>query len=274
MGRGVSRRRWDRDDWTRDANLTDEQRMLVRRRSHGSRIAFSVILIAAGVLLFLANLGLFPIENIWIFWPLFPIAAGIGRLLGGKDPRTQFVGVLLVLFGGLFVLSNLGWIHWRTTNGSWPIALILIGVGCAALFGVVESAGRPRAAPSGASFLGSRQAFSYEKMINDYVVFGNLKRKLETDDFRGGDLTTIFGNIEIDLRRAFITPLARSAVINVTTVFGETKIRVPENWRVTVSGVSILGSFEDKTIPPNSGPDAPTLIVTGFSVFGSASIED
>ena len=63
----------------------------------------------------------------------------------------------------------------------------------------------------------------YETTVNDFVVFGALKRKLESNDFRGGDLTAIFGNIEMDLRRALITPAVRSAAINVTTVFGATK---------------------------------------------------
>jgi len=69
-------------------------------------------------------------------------------------------------------------------------------------------------------------------------------------------------------------PRARSVIINVMTVFGETKLRVPENWRVIVSGSGILGNFEDKTIPPNTGPDAPTLIIAGFAIFGSVQIED
>ena len=41
-----------------------------------------------------------------------------------------------------------------------------------------------------------------------------------------------------------------------------------------MSGAGILGNFEDKTIPPNTGQDTPTLIITGFSIFGAVEIED
>ena len=78
----------------------------------------------------------------------------------------------------------------------------------------------------------------------------------------------------MDLRPALIAPPATSAVLNVTAVFGAIKIRAPQNWRVHISGAGILGNFEDKTIPPNTGPDAPVLVITGVAVFSSVEIED
>jgi predicted membrane protein len=266
--------RHQNDWWTRRANLTDEQRFLLRRRANGYRVSFAVVLITIGVLLFLGNLGIFPIRDVWIFWPAFPIAAGIGKLMSGADSRSRVLGILLIVFGGFFLLDNLGWIRLRTHDDSWLIALILIGVGLAALtFRQSPRMFKGRHAPPFAWQRPQRRP-NYEHMINDFVMFGALKRKLETFDFRGGELTTIFGNIEMDLRRALITPEIRSVVINVMTVFGATKLRVPQNWRVIVSGAGILGNFEDKTIPPNTGPDAPTLIIAGFSIFGSVEIED
>jgi cell wall-active antibiotic response 4TMS protein YvqF len=261
------------DWWMRHANLTEEQRLLLRRRANGHRIAFSLILITAGVLLFLGNLGIFPIHNIWVFWPLIPIAFGISRLIGGVTRGARSSGIWLILFGAFFLLSNLGWLDLHAAGGSWPFSLLLIGVGVAALFNGLDFSRRPG---WGAHFAPARPrtAPDYENAIHDFVLFGALKRKLETPDFRGGEITTIFASIEMDLRRAFITQRERSAVINVMTVFGETKLRVPENWRVIVSGTGILGNFEDKTIPPNTGPDAPTLIIAGFSIFGAVQIED
>ncbi len=261
------------DWWMRHANLTEEQRAILRKRTNSHRIAFSVILITLGVLLFLGNLGIFAIHNVWVFWPAFPIAIGISRLVSGETSRSRAGGIFLILFGAFFLLSNLGWLDLRASHGSWFISLALIGVGFAALFNGFDFTRQPG---RGAAFAPPRQptAPDYENAIHDFVVFGALKRKLETRDFRGGEMTTIFGNIEMDLRRAFITQQARSVVINVMTVFGATKLRVPENWRVIVSGIGILGNFEDKTIPPNIGPDAPTLIVAGFAIFGAVEIED
>ncbi len=268
----MSERPGDQNDWMRYAHLSDELRSMKLRRSGRSRVAFSAILIAVGVLLFLGNLGLIPIRNLWDFWPAIPIVFGVVSLLTARNAAGRLWGFLLIGFGGLFLLLNLGVIRLQTHDGSLFLSVVLIAVGFAALSGVSTPPYRRWLAAH--HFAGRRVRPDYESAVNDYVVFGALKRKLESNDFRGGDLIAIFGNIEMDLRRALITPVVRSAVINVMTVFGATKIRVPQSWKVTVSGAGILGNFEDKTIPPNTGPDAPTLIITGFSIFGSVEIED
>jgi predicted membrane protein len=269
---GVSEHPGDPKDWMRHAHLTEEQRLMMIRQGGRSRVALSGILIAIGVLLFLSNLGIIPIRNMWNFWPTIPIAIGLGSLASARNTVGRLWGFLLMGFGAVFLLLNLGLIRLQTHDGSLFVSVVLIAVGLAALSGV---SGRPhRRWTGGPHFHRSRIRPDFESTVNDYVVFGALKRKLESNDFRGGDLIAIFGNIEIDLRRALIAPVVRSAVVNVMAVFGAAKIRVPQSWRVAVSGAGILGNFEDKTIPPNTGPEAPTLIVTGFSIFGSVEIED
>lgn len=262
----------DPKDWMRYANLTAEQRLMKLRRGGRSRVAVAAILIAVGVLLFLGNLGIVPIRNVWDFWPAIPIVIGIASLVNARNTAGRLWGFLLIGFGVLFLLLNLGLIHLHTHDGSLFISVVLIAVGFAALSGVSTPSYRRWIGRS--PFHRPRVRPDFETIANDFVVFGALKRKLESADFRGGDLIAIFGNIEMDLRRALITAAVRSAVVNVVTVFGATKIRVPQNWRVVVSGAGILGNFEDKTIPPNTGPDAPTLIITGYSIFSSVEIED
>ncbi len=269
---GVSEHPGDPKDWLRYTQLTEEQRQMKLRRGGRCRVAFSGILIAIGVLLFLSNLGIIPIRNIWNFWPVIPIAIGLGSLVSAQNTADRLWGFLLMGFGAVFLLLNLGFIRLHTHDGSLFVSVVLIAVGFAALSGV---SGPPhRRWIGGPRFPRPRVRPDFESAVNDFVVFGALKRKLESNDFRGGDLIAIFGNIEMDLRRALITPVVRSAVINVVAVFGATKVRVPQSWRVAVSGAGILGNFEDKTIPPNTGPDAPTLVITGFSIFGSVEIED
>jgi Domain of unknown function (DUF5668)/Cell wall-active antibiotics response 4TMS YvqF len=270
---GVSEHPGNPKDWMHYAHLTEEQQRLMKLRHGGrSRVAVSGILITLGVLLFLSNLGIIPIRNVWDFWPAIPIAIGFGSLVNARNTAGRLWAFLLMGFGALFLLLNLGLIHLRTHDGSLFVSVVLIAVGFAALSGI---SGPPYRRWIGAPhFTRPRPRPDYESAVNDYVLFGALKRKLESNDFRGGDLIAIFGNIDIDLRRALITPAVRSAEINAMAIFGATKIRVPQGWRVAASGVGILGNFEDKTIPPNTGPDAPTLIVTGYSIFGSVEIED
>ncbi len=269
----MSERPNNNDDWWIPyAKNSEEWRCLQRRNATRARLFFSVVLITAGVLLFLSNVGILPVRNIWEFWPVLPLAAGFGSFTHARSAAARVWGVFLILFGGLFLLLNLGWIHLRASDSSWSLSLMLIAAGFAALLSVLESS---RKALPGARGSGQdRSLRDYQNTANDFVVFGSLKRKVESCAFQGGDLTTIFGNIEMDLRRSEMALPATSAVLNVNAVFGSIKIRAPQNWRVHVSGAGILGNFEDKTIPPNNGPDAPVLVITGFSIFSSVEIED
>src|SRR5216683_6594953 len=40
--------------------------------------------------------------------------------------------------------------------------------------------------------------------LNEAVVFGGLERRMTSQDFQGGDITAIFGGIELDLTEANI----------------------------------------------------------------------
>ncbi len=262
----------DRDRWRLPYAGLDNPELLRRRNATRARLVVSVVFIAAGVLLFLSNLGILPIYDVWQFWPVLPLLGGIGSFTHARNAGARVWGVFLVLFGCLFLLLNFGWIHLRAHDGSWSLSLILIAAGFAALISVLESS--RKALPDLQGLVQGSERRDYRNTVSDFVVFGALKRKLESYAFQGGDLTTIFGNIEMDLRHSLIAPPATSAVLNVNAVFGAIKIRSPQSWRVHVSGAGILGNFEDKTIPPNSGPDAPVLVITGVSIFSSVEIED
>ena len=282
-----------RDGWSRppkaggeqrpeDLNPTGFGRPCMQRRSPG----FALILIVAGVLLFLGNLGILPIRNIWQYWPVVLIAIGFSRLLHRNDARGFLISLLFVLFGTLFLLLNLGIIRVRADDDSWPLSLLLIAFGCAALFGRFDPVSRlryrrhwrRRAVPfyptmNQTNAFSGNEVSSEDDVVSDLVFMGSLIRKVESHVFRGGQTTSILGNIELDLRRAIVLP-NQPATIDVTAIFAATKIRVPSSWRVQLNGAAVLGNFEDKTIPPNTGRDAPTLIITGHSIFASVEIED
>ena len=253
-------------------------RTIFRRGSNGSGILFAVFLIGVGVLLFLGNVGVLPLQDVWIYWPAFPLVAGIARLMNAQRPSSRVTGVLMIVFGSLFLLLNLGWIHIHLRGNAWPFSLLLIGVGVAALIKVLESAhgksagvASAQAEPSREEPFGGRRP---SDILTDLTIFGSLKRKSDSLAFKGGRLVSVFGNIELDLRRAQIALADRTAVLEVVAVLGAISIKVPQSWRVHVTGTSILGNFEDNTVPPNTAAEAPTLVITGMAVLGTAEIED
>jgi hypothetical protein len=109
--------------------------------------------------------------------------------------------------------------------------------------------------------------------LENYTVMGSIKRKVESQNFEGGKLTTTMGSIEVDLRRANMPPGRRSACIDVQVYLGSIKLRVPDTWRLVYRGDNVMGNVEDRTFPPVTAPDAPQLIITGSIVMGSLEFE-
>ena len=236
-------------------------------RPLGSRFVFAVFLIIAGTLLFLSNIGLFPVRDIWAYWPLLFVALGISKLSSSRTSSGRVWGIILVVGGVLIVACNLDLLHVRE-GIIWPV--LLIGFGFLVLTNTLESRKRSRSAlgfPTGPVALP-------DVLLKDWAVLGNVKRKVETDNFLGGELVSFFGSVDIDLRRARISPAAKSVTIEANAVFGAVKLRLPGTWRVNVKGIGILGSFEDKTIPPGTSADTPIVVISGYSVFGAVEIED
>jgi predicted membrane protein len=242
-----------------------------RRCAPRGRLFFAIFLIGAGTLLFLCNIGVLPIHNIWDFWPLILIAIGVAKL-SHRTVSELLGGVLLALFGVLFLLLTLHVFSIRAWDGSWPFSLLLIAFGFVVLIKAIENsqAAKPRLGFPG------QVAENPGNVLDEHAVFGGVKRRLDTANFGGGQTQCVFGGIEVDLRYAQITSKERAVTIDVNCVFGATKIRVPDTWLVSIQAPVILGNVEDKTIRPRTtaGIEPPTLIITGQCVFGAIELEN
>ena len=100
-----------------------------------------------------------------------------------------------------------------------------------------------------------------------------VSRSLDVQDFQGGKVTSIMSNVQLDLSRCRMAEGITAVYVDVHTVMGGIKLRIPEYWRVIWSGENAFGHFEDKTIPPNTGSRAPQFIVTGSCVMGTVEID-
>jgi predicted membrane protein len=109
---------------------------------------------------------------------------------------------------------------------------------------------------------------SDEELIDSTSVFGGSKKKVLSKNFRGGDIVNIFGGTEIDLSQADIYGEVK---LELTQIFGGTKLIIPSNWKLIVKNAAILGGIEDKR--PNQPFDPnKVLILTGTSIFGGIEI--
>ena len=236
------------------------------RMSQGMLIG--VALIVVGIVLFIDNIGIFPF-NVSAFWPLAIVAYGAAGLHRSRNEASMVWSVTAMVAGVLLVLGNLNILH-VTFGTLWP--LVLIASGCIMLiyrFKWVRFTNR--------FTLGSNSiARDDGNRLQEFAIFSGIKRKVETQSFEGGDLSCVFGGIEIDLRRAGISSPNRQAVIDASAAFGGIEIRVPDTWRVSLQGTAIFGAYEDKTRPPRPEPgvEFPLLIIRGGTAFGAVSVQN
>ncbi|WP_258177388.1 DUF1707 SHOCT-like domain-containing protein [Streptomyces solincola] len=125
----------------------------------------------------------------------------------------------------------------------------------------VRTGPRPHAA--GATLEESADGGPSEKLI---AVLSSSTRKGRWRIGRRTHAVAVFGSVEIDLTQAVFTQ--RLTVIEATAVFGNVEVRVPENVTLRGSGSGLLGNFEVASLEAGD-PEAPVVVVNGFSVLGN-----
>jgi len=106
--------------------------------------------------------------------------------------------------------------------------------------------------------------------FKEVAVMGGVQRKNVTSDFRGGEATAVMGGIDVDLRDAVME--RPEAVLDVSTVMGGVKIRVPETWTVVSRVNTVMGGFKDETRRPRN--EEHRLIVKGTIVMGGMKVSN
>ncbi|MCU0226028.1 MAG: cell wall-active antibiotics response protein [Bryobacterales bacterium] len=238
------------------------------RRPCGSlfsaNLTFGLLFIIAGSALLLDRLGYLDAGQIFYYWPLALVIFGVGLLVQRRRQAVVSGGLLLVV-GSVLLLQRVGLLSLGLRE-LWPVVLIVIGV--VVLFNSFRSRSpEPAGSPSG-----------NPDVLNDGAFFGGVEKKVDSHNFRGGEAFAIFGGVDVDLSRA---RLARDVqpVLTANAVFGGVEMRVPQDWRVVMEGVAILGGFADsrKFIDDrldDATDSRPTLIVRGIALFGGVEIKN
>jgi len=239
-----------------------------RRRPPAPGVIIAILIIGFGVLLFLDNFGLFHIYNVWRYWPVVLIAVGLSKMFDCRGAGGRVWAGIMIVAGVLFLLDSLRIFHvgWHLI---WPMALVGLGISM-----LVKSLERKPMA--GRCVTTSSGDISSADTLREYVVFGGLKRRVDTSNFQGGEMIAVFGGIEIDLRRASIAGTVKEVVIDANATFGGIEVKVPETWRIITRGFGIFGGYEDKTVPPKSqeGVTSPIVVITGYAIFGGVAVQN
>ena len=240
---------------------------LVKRTLTGG-LLWGVIITLIGVALLLDHLGVINVDHIWRFWPLILVFVGIAHL---SERQHRLWGIILVVAGFLLQLNQLGFAHF-TWAVMWPILLIAVGV--LIMWGSLEG---PKKRPSISAFASSEVSRSDPRTtLNETVIFGGIERRVTTQNFQGGQITAVFGGVELDLREASMQ--ADDVTLEINALFGGVELRLPDNWHASFRGTPIFGGLSDKSStarpPAYADANSKVLFITGSVIFGGIEIKN
>jgi len=220
---------------------------------------FGILLILFGGALILNNLDLISndLHHIIFSWPMLLIALG-SLFAFAKNDRTT--GYSLILIGGVFMLPRLFDWQFDLYQFFWPVLLIILGI-------IVI---RKRNSCPQNMCNRSEKSTDY---INELNIFGGGERIINTKNFKGGNITCMFGGGEVDLSYAELAEGTNT--IELFAMFGGSVIIVPPDWDVKVNVSAVLGGVSDKRVPTPNYIVEPKkeLIIKGFVALGGCEIK-
>jgi len=216
------------------------------RRSLG-QVLVGVLVVVAGVVLLLSRTGAVDVDLgtvLSTLWPLVVVLVGVVSLL--LVPRAWFGPAVVTAVGVALLLARLGVLEVSVWDYLWPVAVILVGLGIV---------------------LGASAGSQQQDRITALAFWWGAQRRSRSQTFRSASLTAIMGGVELDLREADVQSTAR---IDVFAFWGGVDIRVPRTWEVRVTGLPLLGGWEDTTQRPGAG--APVLDVRVVSIMAGVGV--
>lgn len=264
-----------------DNNFEERNRSRYNRnRRDGKGLGFAFMLILIGGIFLLLNIGAIPgvYKSILISWQMLLIAMG----LWGVIVKRQYVsGGILTAIGFVFIYPKLYALFPEyLLNVSidfstyWP--LILIAVGLFLVMGKRSSCSSFSTRKDGSSDDDcdqTGQTFNNSDFIKKDLMFGSSQQIVLSENFQGGEGNVMFGELNIDLRKA--TLAEGEHILETNVMFGSTTVFVPKHWQVEVKHSTIFGSVEDHRSVSHEIIDKNSkLIIKGSAMFGSCEIRN
>jgi predicted membrane protein len=227
-----------------------------KHRGSDSRVFLGILFVFIGGLLILENFDFFSydLSHILISWPMLLIVMGVYNL----SRKAGSAGIIMIGIGTYFLLPRIFDLPDHFLRNFWPAILIVVG-----LVFIFQWNRRPN--------------FPFDTnvdkndVLDETAIFGGRNMSLVSEQFKGGKITSIFGGSKINL--LYCKPVD-GCVIDVATIFGGTKIIVPENWNVKTEVVSIFGGFEDKrgNSVISRVDQSKIVVIKGVAIFGGGEI--
>jgi len=212
-------------------------------------------IITWGLLLTAANVGWLDLREIWRYWPLIVIAAGLTRFFNACTLSGRVTGGIITFVGAWWLADNFDLVSVHVWDW-WPLLFVLMGIMLILRSGPAIRANR--GVPT-----------STDETISAFAFWSGVRRRVASTVFRRADLTAVMGGIELDLRGAGTAN--GEAVIDVFAMWGGIELRVPPDWSVSNQALAIMGGVDDKSAA--TADARHRLIVRGLVIMGGVEIK-
>ncbi len=151
-----------------------------------------------------------------------------------KSKRGElFWGFLLISLGVIFLLDKLDVMDVGDFFSTfWPVVLIVIG------FRLIlnKNAGGSSKSNKETLIQNDEQSVKYSK------VFGDVKLRLESQDFNGGSISIMIGEIDLDLSKSNVKEGEKN--LTLSGVIGEISVTLPKTLKVSVKANVTIGDIK------------------------------
>jgi len=236
----------------------------------GNSICFALLVIAAGGLLLCFNTGLLnPLWRDYFFsWYMLLLVGGAVCIC-----RYHFIiGLILAAVGKFFLMEKASALFPGDFNYKaflttyWPLLIILFGV--ILLLQVFVRPKRLRTYHYHHKPVESNG--NSDGKINYKYIFSASEQVILDPVFRGGDIETVFGGLELDLRRTTLPE--GDTFLYINAIFGGVEITVPESWEIELRSNAVFGCANDER-PKNAEKDrSRKLVIVAKCNFGGIEI--
>ena len=184
-------------------------------------------------------------------FPLILIASSLYYIIKGR--KFTLANTIFLYLGIWFLLDGLNIIKGELSNAFFPLILIIIGI-----FIVIES-------------LKVKKVFKRndDNLKNYYGIFSGLEERVTDFSFKGANIYSIFGGVDLDLRNL---ELKEDITINAYSIFGGTSIFVNDNFKVKLNSFALFGGNENKTISADKKKNH-TITINAYSIFGGTEVK-
>lgn len=225
------------------------------------RVVLALVFVVFGLVALGNNLNWWNIDDLFLqWWPMILVLIGLITIFAPGGSWGG--GIFLIFLGVIFLLHSHG--IYDISELIWPAMLMMVGI-------MIWP--RRRRVSEGKQENNNRNT-NYRETNADHVfnintLFDSRREVIRDDQLAGGHGTAVFGGLDLDLRG---TNPKENAYLEVTAVFGNVSIMIPQNWKVIKHGGPVFGKVNDKRVNiPESG-FSKTVTIEMNAIFGSVDL--